>query len=174
MQLYILAIIGFFFCTQLSVSAGIIKTKQALEASENHNPLMEAFYSNDLQQAEQLLKQHNNEFNMKEIVLVATLEQGGRLMDEKVALLLCYGTHVALQTMANDTALHTAARYNRWKALQLFLTIPSIDKTLKNGWGQTFLDVLVEDVVDPNLAQTIDCLKKMGYKIPKVGIKRVQ
>lgn len=152
---------------QSTVCAGTIKNLQELNEHNVKNPLMQAFYSDDLQAAKQLLKGLNDTRNMKEIILVATLEQGGKLMNEKVALLLQYGACPTKQTAAQDSPLHTAASYNRSVAIQLLLKYVKNrqDAIGKNAWGQTFLDVLGAQVHESNVAQSKDCLAKMGYVI---------
>lgn len=164
---YFVTILLSFLVIDSSIQAGIIKTKKDLKESNIDNPLMQAFYSDDLQAAKQLLEGLNDTRNMKEIILVATLEQGGKLMNEKVALLLQYGACPTKQTAAQDSPLHTAASYNRSVAIQLLLKYVKNrqDAIGKNAWGQTFLDVLGAQVHESNVAQSKDCLAKMGYVI---------
>lgn len=152
---------------QSTVCAGTIKNLQELNEHNVKNPLMQAFYSDDLQAAEQLLKGLNDTRNMKEIILVATLEQGGKLMNKKVALLLQYGACPTKQTAAQDSPLHTAASYNRSVAIQLLLKYVKNrqDAIGKNAWGQTFLDVLGAQADETNVAQSKYCLAKIGYVI---------
>jgi ankyrin repeat protein len=164
---YFVTILLSFLVIHSSNQAGIIKTKEDLKETNSDNPLMQAFYSDDLQSAEQLLKRLNDKLDMKEIILVATLEQGGKLMNKKVGLLLKYGACPTKQTAAQDSPLHTAASYNRSVAIQLLLKSVKNrqDAMGKNAWGQTFLDVLGAQAPESNVAQSKDCLAKMGYVI---------
>jgi len=128
---YFVTILLFFLVIHSSTHAGIIKTKKDLKELNIDNPLMEAFYSNDLQTAKQILKDFNNKWNMKEIILVATLEQGGPFMDEKVRLLIEYGANPIKKTTAQDTALNTAVAYKRWNSLQTILACAHVQARLQ-------------------------------------------
>jgi hypothetical protein len=116
---------------QSVVCAGTIKNLQELNEHNVKNPLMQAFYSHNLLRAQQLLKDRTHKNHMKEIILVATLEQGGPFMDEKVRLLIEYGANPIKKTTAQDTALNTAVAYKRWNSLQTILACAHVQARLQ-------------------------------------------